>query len=301
MRVKMRALFLLILGISLALSACATAAIPVDSAPLRILLTNDDGVDAPGIKTLRVALLEAGHDVTVVAPAENQSGEGAKVTSSGALNYELQSPGVWSVEGTPADAVLFGLLHVMRDQAPDLVVSGANFGQNPGYAINSGTVGAATVAMYAGTPAIAISVGVNYAELNDKPYPFPSTFSAFAGAADLAVGLISDLQQARAEGDGLLPGHTILNVNYPALGPEEIKGVRVVRAARSAGVSIDYSETSEAGQLKIDIQASDAGAQNADLQLFSQGYVTITVLDGDWDAGAPLRDDIAKRLTLFEQ
>jgi len=297
----MRALLLVVIGISLALSACATAAIPVDSAPLRILLTNDDGVDAPGIKTLREVLLEAGHDVTVVAPAENQSGEGAKVTSSGALNYELRSPGVWSVAGTPADAVLVGLLHVMRDQKPDLVVSGANFGQNPGYAINSGTVGAATVSMYTGTPAIAISVGVNYAELNATPYPFPSTVKAFAGAADLVVRLIADLQQDRAEDGGLLPQHTILNVNYPALSPEEIKGVRVVRAARSAGVSIDYIETGEAGQLKVKIEASEMGAQDADLQLFSEGYVTITVLDGDWDAGTLLRDGIAQRLTSFEQ
>ena len=296
----MRALLFVIIGISLALPACAIAATPVDHAPLRILLTNDDGIDAPGIKTLRAVLLEAGHDVTVVAPAENHSGEGAKVTSSGALNYELQSPGVWSVAGTPADAVLVGLLHVMRDQKPDLVVSGANFGQNPGYAINSGTVGAATVSMYTGTPAIALSVGVNYAELNATPYPFPSTVKAFAGAADLAVRLIADLQQDRAENGGLLPSHTILNVNYPALGPEEIEGVRVVRAARSAGVSIDYIETGEAGQLKVKIEASEMGAQDADLQLFSEGYVTITVLDGDWDAGASLRDGIAQRLKSFE-
>jgi 5'-nucleotidase len=300
----MRALLLLVTGFSLALSACATAAVSVDSAPLRILLTNDDGFDAPGIKIIRAALLEAGHDVIVVAPADDNSGVGAQVTSSGTLNYELQSPGVWSVEGTPADAVLVGLLHVMRDQAPDLVVSGANFGQNPGYAINSGTVGAATVAMYAGTPAIAISVGVNYAELNEEPYPFPSTISAFTGAADLAVGLIFDLQQASAGDGSLLPEQTILNINYPALGPDEIKGVRVVRAARSAGVSIDYSDIEgggEAGQLKVKIEASDMGAQDADLQLFSQGYVTITVLDGDWDAGASSRDDIAQKLTLLEQ
>lgn len=296
----MHAILLMITGIGLALSACATAAIPVESTALRILLTNDDGVDAPGIKTVRAALLEAGHDVTVVAPAKNQSGEGAKVTSSGTLNYELQSPGIWSVEGTPADAVLVGLLHVMRDQAPDLVVSGANFGQNPGYAINSGTVGAATVSMYTGTPAIALSVGVDYAELNAKPYAFPSTIKAFAGAADLVVQLIADLQQGRAEDGGLLPSHTILNVNYPALSPEELKGVRIVGAARSAGVSINYSETDESGQLHIKIEAAEMGAQDADLQLFSQGYVTITVLDGDWDAGAPLRDDIATRLGSFE-
>jgi 5'/3'-nucleotidase SurE len=297
----MRTLLLVITGISLALSACATAANPVESTSLRILLTNDDGVDAPGIKTLRAVLLEAGHDVTVVAPAGNQSGEGAKVTSSGTLNYEQRSPGVWSIEGTPADAVLVGLIHVMRDQAPDLVVSGANFGQNPGYAINSGTVGAATVSMYAGTPAIAISVGVDYAELNTKPYPFPSTIRAFAGAADLTVQLIADLQQELTGDGGLLPSHTILNVNYPALVPEEIRGVRVVPAARSAGVSIDYNETDESGKLSIEIQAADMGAPDADLQLFSQGYVTITIFDGDWDAGAALRDDIAQRLSSLEQ
>lgn len=77
-----------------------------------------------------------------------------------------------------------------------------------------------------------------------------------------------------------------------------------MRAARSAGVSIDYSEVAEAGeagQLKVKIQASDMGAQDADLQLFSQGYVTITVLDGDWDAGARSRDDVAQRLTSLEQ
>jgi hypothetical protein len=64
----MRALFLGLLGISLVSAACAAAPSADDSAPLRILLTNDDGVDAPGIKTLRAVLLEAGHDVTVVAP-----------------------------------------------------------------------------------------------------------------------------------------------------------------------------------------------------------------------------------------
>ena len=122
---------------------------------LRILLTNDDGYNTPGIQAVRSALLESGHDVTLVAPLENQSGSGARVTSSGVLQYKQQSDGVWSVDGSPADSVLVGLLHIMKEQAPDLVISGANFGQNPGYAINSGTVGAATVAMYAGFPAIA--------------------------------------------------------------------------------------------------------------------------------------------------
>lgn len=160
-----------------------------ETAPLNILLTNDDGVDAPGIRAVREALLAAGHKVTMVAPIEDHSGSGAQVTTRGSIGYQERSSGVWSVDGFPADAVLIGLLHIMKDEKADLVVAGANFGQNLGYAINSGTVGAATVAMYAGVPAIALSVGVDYAEVSAQPYPFPSTFKAFPGAAELCVRL----------------------------------------------------------------------------------------------------------------
>jgi 5'/3'-nucleotidase SurE len=295
-----RRLFLAAVSASLFLFGCATQVLATEISPLRILLTNDDGYDAPGIKIVRAALLRAGHNVTLVAPLNNQSGRGARVTTSGTLDYKEQSPGVWSVDGSPADSVLVGLLHIMGDELPDLVVSGANFGQNPGYAINSGTVGAATVAMYAGFPAIAVSVGVDYSEVGAKPYPFPSTLKAFAGAAELSVNLIDDLQKTHDVNGDFLPGHTILNVNYPALDPEEIKGVRVVEAARTSGVRFDYEDTQEAGQLKIrilPIDPGEAGNGDADWQMFARGFVTISVLDGDWDAGESLRDGISTRLS----
>jgi len=299
-----RRLLLAVVSASLVLFGCATQLVAAEISPLRILLTNDDGYDTPGIKAVRAALIRAGHDVTLVAPLENQSSSGARVTTRGTLGYKEQSPGIWSVDGSPADSVLVGLLHIMGDESPDLVVSGANFGQNPGYAINSGTVGAATVAMYAGFPAIAVSVGVDLSEAGAKPYPFPSTLKAFAGAAELSVNLIGDLQKTHADTGELLPGHTILNVNYPALDPEEIKGIRVVQAARTSGVRFDYEDSPEAGQLKIrilPIEPGEAGNSDADWQMFARGFVTISVLNGDWDAGQSLRDGISARLSTLGQ
>jgi 5'/3'-nucleotidase SurE len=120
-----------------------------------------------------------------------------------------------------------GLQEYFADEAPDLVVSGANFGPNLGFAGSSGTVGAATMAANIGVPAIAVSVGINPAEQDQSPIPFPSTFKAFAGAAELTSTLISDLQKNRSGEDGLLPVGTILNINYPPLTPDALRGVRV--------------------------------------------------------------------------
>jgi 5'-nucleotidase len=302
MRTVNRRLFLTVVSVSLLLFGCATQIVAAEISPLRILLTNDDGYNTPGIKAVHAALLRAGHKVTLVAPLKNQSSSGARVTSSGTLDYKEQASGVWSVDGSPADSVLVGLLHIMQGELPDLVVSGANFGQNPGYAINSGTVGAATVAMYAGFSAVAVSVGVDFAEAGAEPYPFPSTLKAFPGAAELIVGVIENLQKTSAHNDELLPAHTILNINYPPLSPEAIKGVRVVPAARTSGVRFVYEESGELGQLKIKVHPiapDEAGSDDADWQMFTRGFVTITVLDGDWDAGQSLRESVSSRLSTL--
>ena len=90
----------------------------------------------------------AGHHVTLVAPLTNQSGSGARFTTRGVLDFTEQSTGVWTVDGSPADAVRVALTHHLKgSDAPDLVISGANFGQNLGYASTSGTVGAATASI----------------------------------------------------------------------------------------------------------------------------------------------------------
>lgn len=296
--------FFWLIVVTLAACLCTTSLLAAEPGPLRILLTNDDGYSAPGINALRESLLAAGHEVTVVAPLSNQSGSGMRVTIGGKLDYKEQSPGVWYVDGSPADAVLVGLLHLMNDAPPDIVVSGANFGPNLGYANSSGTVGAATMAMYVGFPAIAISVGIDPSERDAQPIPFPSTFVAFSGAADLVTELLSDLQEARAEGGGLLPEHTILNVNYPAAEPDDIEGVRLVSATWDPGVRIEYVESGQGGQLEVQLQAADPGeadSDDVDWQWFARGYVTIGVLDGKSDAGEPLREAVARQLSMIER
>lgn len=270
--------------------------------PLRILLTNDDGYDAPGVKTVHKYLVAAGHDVTLVAPLSNRSGSGMRVSIQGTLDYKERAAGVWSVDGSPTDALLVGLLHIMGGEAPDIVISGANFGPNLGYAGSSGTLGAATMAMYVGIPAIAISVGVIPAEQGADPIPFPSTLGAFDGAAEFTVRLIGDLQKARMDNGNLLPEHTLLNVNYPPADPEAIKGVRVSQATWDSGVRIAYEETGEAGQLEIQLRSIEPGvpgSDDSDWQWFSRGYVTISVLDGDSDAGATSREAVSHRLSMI--
>lgn len=265
---------------------------------LDILLTNDDGWDSPGITAVAAALTAAGHRVTVVAPLSQQSGSGMKITL-GELVVTEQHPGVWSVDGSPADAVGVGLQHVLRDAPPDLVVSGANFGQNLGNNVMiSGTVGAAMMAVMHGVPAIAVSVGLDLAEAGAEPR-FPSTLAAFPGAAAFTARLVDSLAARRA--DGLLPPGQIVNVNYPAVATPA--GVVWARASRHGGFALRYDGATPDG-IKTAIEHDAEGQAEAvtDTGRFAAGYVTLTVLTPDWNAadnaaaGARARIDAAALL-----
>ncbi len=183
--------------------------LPQTSAAIEILLTNDDGWDAPGISAAKGALEAAGHTVTVVAPLNNQSGVGGGLnTGVGSfVNVIEEAASVWSVDSTPADSVRAGLGAVLASNPPDLVISGANFGQNISrQGVNaSGTVGAALQAMQSGVPAIAISVGLDLSESSIEPIPFPSTFSAFGPSAAFLARLVATLEATvSTPGDPLL-------------------------------------------------------------------------------------------------
>lgn len=159
------------------------------------------------------------------------------------------------------------------------------------------------MAMHVGIPAIAISVGMNPAEYAATPIPFPSTFAAFDGAAEFVVQLISDLQETRDEGNSLLPDRAVVNVNYPAVTREALQGVRLLQAAWDVGVRLAYTDTEEAGRLSVQMQLLDAGAPaeaDADWQWLVRGYITISVLDGNTDAGEALRGSISSRLSILK-
>lgn len=230
----------------------ATGAEALASEPLKILLLNDDGIGAAGIRAMQAALQGVGHTVVVVAPAGNVSGAGAnanlgeafrilpaddasdpiqnefKVFRTTAGRVPLSSP----VPATPAEVVI--LARAVTPFVPDLVISGINDGANAGLvSFLSGTVAGASIAAtkfspFGPRPAIAVSL-----EGITAPFPAPVGFAQnFDDAAAFIVALIEHLQRHPSNGE-LLPPGIFLNVNYPALPSGNIKGVKVTSQGES--------------------------------------------------------------------
>ena len=271
---------------------------PLAGQSLNVLLTNDDGVEAPGIAALRRVLLDAGHRVTVVAPLENQSGVGSAVTTSGTIDYESRGDGMWAVDGTPSDAVALALVHVMRSNPPDLVISGANLGQNVGASlVSSGTVGAALSAARAGVPAIALSVAIDPRQA-EGPTAYAGTRDALGPASEFVVEVVRQL--AETGGEGLLPPRVILNVNYPAVGSDAPDGVRFATVSSLRGFRQVFSVSGQGGPARVEMALANADRAEAgsDLALLGAGFVTISVLDGDLDAGQVSWEPLLERLII---
>jgi 5'-nucleotidase len=179
---------------------------------MRVLVSNDDGVDAPGIRALAAALREAGHAVVVVAPDRNRSGASNSLTLGQPIRATQRDAQTWSVAGTPTDCVHLALSGLL-DADPDIVLSGINDCSNLGDdVIYSGTVAAAMEGRCLGLPAIALSLATRD---HDGAH--------YASAARAAVEIL-----ARLDGEPL-PADTILNVNVPDLAWTAIAGYAVTR------------------------------------------------------------------------
>lgn len=268
----------------LVVAACAQAPFrerqETQARSLRILLTNDDGIDAAGMMALREALLADGHHVTVVAPSRNRSGSSVSVTTVGKLVVRELEPRVFAVDGTPSDCVLVGLEGGVVEPPVDLVVSGVNFGQNIGARIvSSGTVGAAITAAGLGVPSIASSQTVDSPDYSTTPRFFPD-------AAAFTASLVRVL--ARGGDDPVLPPGVVLNVNYPPREREAIAGVMLTRQGRSILYELRYERGADGGYA---VSFARSGAvdplPDADTTAISKGYISVTPLEGSWTA----RDD----------
>ncbi|MFZ2753386.1 MAG: 5'/3'-nucleotidase SurE [Lysobacteraceae bacterium] len=179
---------------------------------MRILVSNDDGVDAPGIRILAAGLREAGHEVLMVAPDRDRSGASNSLTLDMPIRVVRHDEHTWRVHGTPTDCVHVAITG-MLEQEPDIVVSGINNTANLGDdVIYSGTVAAAMEGRFLGLPAVAMSLVT--ADHKGKHY---------GTAARAAVEIV-----ARLRADPL-PADTILNVNVPDLPWGEIAGFEVTR------------------------------------------------------------------------
>lgn len=253
---------------------------------LNILLTNDDGWNAPGIQALHKSLIKADHKVTLVAPQRQQSGQASAITTAVGEKVEVtqQSKGVWSVDGTPADSVKAALGIVMPDKLPDLTISGANFGPNLGQqtALNSGTIGAALTSSHAGIPAIAISVGLLIEERNAEP-PFKSTLAGFSTAAHFLDNLINQLIEQNGCGQPMPPGKVLTaNIPVPASG---IVGSIYAPLSSNELFGV-YWYTDESGTNRIGFRAADKKALSAkdDVGYFARGNITVSLISADLTA-----------------
>lgn len=187
-----------------------------------ILLSNDDGVEAPGLHALVEALAGPGVTLVVVAPREEQSAKSHSLTLYAPLRVEAWQPreaslrekATWyAVSGTPADCVYLGV-HKLCPRRPDVVVSGINNGTNLGDDVHySGTVAAAMEGALIGLPALAVSLGTG-----DRDRGEPIWETAGVVAKRLVHALLRDP----------LPGHTFLNLNVPGVPLERLAGLRII-------------------------------------------------------------------------
>lgn len=244
-----------------------------DADRVHLMLVNDDGIDAPGIAAMAAALAEdPGLRVTVVAPAEPQSGQGSALTIRGEVpvrpHPEIAGYVAWSVGATPATSARIGLATLLVDDPPALVVSGINRGENIGRsAWYSGTVGAARESVMIGVPAIAFSLQLDW----DDPQP------DWPGAAAWAKPVVdATLEQG-------LPAGVLLNVNIPA-DTGTIRGYRLARMGLTPPEVSRYElawEDLEARWYRPRWRPPRDAERGSDIEAVATGWVAIVPLGLD--------------------
>lgn len=241
---------------------------------MKLLISNDDGVYALGIRTLANTLAEAGHTVTVVCPDRERSATGHGLTLHDPIRVEhmtqIFDPAVkaWACSGTPSDCVKLAIWALL-DEPPDYVLSGINHGSNLGTdVLYSGTVSAAMEGVIEGIPGIAFSLTSHESK-------------EFQPAADFACTLIRQLQKQP------MPKLTLLNVNVPAIAPHEIKGAIVTRQGVRRYTDVFEKRVDPrgkiyywlSGELLEDVNDPDVPNEApTDVQANRENYITITPL-----------------------
>jgi 5'-nucleotidase len=243
---------------------------------MRILLTNDDGINAPGFAVLEAIAAELSDDIWAVAPAEEQSGAGHSLTLTRPLRVRTLGPRRFAVSGTPTDAVMMALGNLMGGLKPDLILSGVNRGPNLAEDVTySGTVSAAMEGTLAGIRSVALSQA-----MADYSQGQESFAAAAATGADILRKVI-----AAAWGDGVL-----VNINFPPI-------------ANPRGARVTEQGFRDYGHIRIDARTDPRGfpyywfgygrevetpGHATDLEAIREGYVSVTPLHLDMTHHATL-------------
>jgi len=248
---------------------------PIDLAWARILVTNDDGIHAPGIKVLERIAKSLSKDVWVVAPESEQSAVAHALTLRRPLRARKISRRRYAIDGTPTDCVLLAVKSLLTDKAPDLVLSGINHGSNIGEDVTySGTVAAAMEGALLGIPAIALSQGrLSNGDIH------------WSAAEHFAPKIIRKLAGVP------WPHDVLMNVNFPARPPDKITGILPCRQGRRIDGTDVTAGRDPAGRpyLWVGVFQSDKPREKrTDLAATAAGAIAIT----------PLHLDLTHRGTL---
>ncbi len=246
----------------------------IDLASARVLLINDDGIDAPGIELLERLIAPLVSELWVIAPRQEQSATSHALTIQIPLRIHDLGERRKAVNGSPADAALLALRHVMPE-VPDLVLSGINRGGNLGGDVfYSGTIGAAVEACLCGVPAIAFS-------LNRARGREPRWRTAEAHLVPVLKKLLSEQW----------PGDVVVNVNFPDVEPADVAGVKAVPHGRRkpGGNLVEGLDPRGDPYVWISTEKEQAyTSPGSDEDLIEEGWITVT----------PLTIDMTSRGTL---
>ncbi|KRA82618.1 5'/3'-nucleotidase SurE [Altererythrobacter sp. Root672] len=235
---------------------------------MRILLTNDDGINAPGFEVLEAIARKLSDDVWVCAPTEENSGAGHSLTLHLPVRLREHGKQRYSVTGTPTDSVNLALRKLFPDRPPDLVISGVNNGENLADDVTySGTISAAMEAALAGIPAVALSQAMRDAGHG---------FAAAEAWAEKVLAPLLDLQMAK---------RTVINVNFPARAAADVKGIRVVRQGfhdYARGLLLEGTDPRGRPYYWFGLEDIEHTLDHGtDLEAVAEGYVSVTPLHVD--------------------
>lgn len=247
---------------------------------MRILLTNDDGIHAPGLAVLERIAGQFSDDIWIVAPAEEQSGAGHSLTLSRPVRLRQFDDRRFAVSGTPTDSVMMALREVMP-AAPDLILSGVNRGANLGDDVTySGTVSAAVEGALAGIRSIALSQVYSREGMGDE-VPFAAAEAWAARAIEPLLGLP-------------FAPRTLVNINFPPVAADAVKGIRVVRQGfhdYARGSVVEGTDPRGYRYFWFGLHGIEHTPGHAtDLEAIQDGYVSVTPLQLDLTHDASLAE-----------
>ncbi len=236
---------------------------------MHILLTNDDGIDAPGLRTLAKHLSESGYEVTIAAPTHERSAASHSITLRNPVRVDVRSNHEYSIDGTPVDCMVIAAKELIIKPV-DLVISGINAGQNMGEDIHySGTVAAAKEAAFLGYKAVAISIN-SYRDQH------------FGTAAEWLVRMLKNgLSQ-------VLHSNQVLNINVPNVEMGSVKGIRLTNTGHRKYYNfikkIAQDDTGFSYLIGGDLPVWE-NQKGTDAEAVAEGYISITPLGFDMTKG----------------